>query len=567
MGKKKRILKTDESHKTINHSYIIGERFIEKRYNIIILLLLLMAAFFYFTSLNNYFSVDGDNVTYSLLAQAIVHGNGYVNLRAPFTPPFRGYWPGFPILLIIPTILFPWNIVALKFVPIICALIGLIFLYKYINLKFGKSWAIIVLFLSVINPVMYHFAHTILSQAPFFCFMIIALYYAEKFIYEKQKDFSRDFFIFTLSTIMAKYIRGEGYFLFIGIFLYILFNKRVKSAVTFLIMFVFFIGIWIVRNRLVSLRVSEVVKKYYYGLSKDNPLNMFLAADLYDLDKGMASLSEIVKRFFNNIQLLFGEFISVETLGFKFLQSSNLGVIITIFFIIYGYISTLPFKIKFTFKKMLENLSKISPIHYYFLFGLLVVVVTHAMSTKYIYPIVPFLIFFTLIGIKNFLLLMKLDLQVVKYTVTIIIIVMGLFTYGLMSSEYSFEKNFYYTDPAFAHYIKLAKWFKNNTPPGTKVLSRKGEYFYWYSRRQSIFTPTTMDADKILEFIKDLEFDYVLLTETGFDYRTRRYIDNAISKYPQFFKMIGSGYVPGTQRKFFILKVEKEKLKSFKVGA
>ena len=120
-------------------------------------------------------------------------------------------------------------------------------------------------------------------------------------------------------------------------------------------------------------------------------------------------------------------------------------------------------------------------------------------------------------------------------------------------------------DPAFSHYIKMAKWCGKNLPPSSKIVTRKAEFFYWYSKLRGVCVLYNKDPMENLVYFNDLNIDYMTLTYTGFDGISRPYFYSVLNTYPQFFEVVKAEYVPGMGNKMphYILKIKKEKLKKF----
>ncbi|MBN1898613.1 MAG: glycosyltransferase family 39 protein [Spirochaetes bacterium] len=534
------------------------KKFFKTNEPLLLSLFLTAAAILYFSHLNDFFSLDGDNVVYSLLAKALLKGKGFVDIRTPFTPAFASYWPGFPFLLIPSTLLLPDNIIALKIVPVLFTLLSLFYLYQYFKMKFDILWAFLALFFIMINPVIFHFAHTVLSQAPFLASVIMAAYYLEKYIRENKSTFGKEFIIFTIATVAAKYIREEGTFLFLIMLFYILIHKKFKAAGVFAGFFIITNVAWMLYMKKAMAATAPHIKKYFFGMRSSRYINL-LAADQFDPDKGFVTLPVLFNRIYQNFLLYFNIIIPRITLGFN-VGNSLLVALITAFFVFYGFFISLPVKkIKpfITFVK--ENAT---PAVLYFFFGLGLVHLSISRSEKYLYPIIPFMLFFIIYGLYQ--LVRRMTKNYTRIVFGILVFILVYFSFSRTSELMSIERNFQY-DPVFTHYLELAKWFRVNTPEDTKVLSRKGEYFYWYSQRQSATHQVTTNTFAILEFIKDMDFDYVLLTQTGFDYVSRPSLDRVIQSYPRFFINPKGGYVPntGNQRQFFILQVNKPLLRQF----
>jgi len=521
----------------------------------ILIVLLVFAGILYLLSINNYFWVDGDNVKYVLLGKCILSGD-YNDIWEVTSPPHLTYWPGFPLMLSIP-LLVTNNIAVLKLVPIICLLIGFIFLYKYLELKFDAKWAITGLFLCVINPAMFTFAHTLLTQTPFFMTLIISIYYTEKFIIQKKQIKSKEFFWLLFSTILAKYIRAEGDFLALFIFIYLLLKKRIKPAFIFLGVFITFNAVWIIRNKIAYLNATDLQKKYF--LKNFGRTANILKKGPYQ--EGTVTLSDLIVRFFEGIKIYFLLIIPANVLGMNFMINKpfwgfTLGILI-----LYGFFASFDIK-KFKEISIKSLMNKTTPMHMYFVFGILLVLLAFGRTEKYLFPIIPFLIIFIFMSIDKILKIIRLKTKVVF---AILLIIFAYFsitkTFNLLNKERS---NRYY-NPVFANYLELAKWFGKQFPPEVKVITRKSEYFYWYSKRKGTGILVNKSPEENLEYINELDIDYIIYTETGFDWGTNPTLIKLLRKYPQFFEVQYSGYVPYTNNryKYAILKVKKEEVSKF----
>ena len=122
-----------------------------------------------------------------------------------------------------------------------------------------------------------------------------------------------------------------------------------------------------------------------------------------------------------------------------------------------------------------------------------------------------------------------------------------------------------YYDPVFGHYVELAKWFGKNFPKGIKVMARKPGFFYWHSKRRAAPILFAKSPEENFKYINDLDIDYIIVTETGFDYSTNPVLFKMINQFKKFFKIKKKGFVPNTnnQRKYFILEVLKEPVKTY----
>ena len=517
--------------------------FLEKNEKKLLLALFGLAAILYLLSLNNYFWLDGDDVVYSILARSILKGE-YLNYHNILNTPNIFYWPGFPILLTIPTLIFGNNIIALKFIPILCTLIALLFLFKYFKLKYGLNWAFIILILLIINPVIFTFAHTILTQAPFLMSLIFSIYYIEKTLIEKKSHFSKEFLIGTFFAIFSKYVRPEGDFLALFVFIYLILNKKFKHAIIFSFFFIVLTGFWHIQIHRMYNNASPIQKEYFMPLTGriQNILRKSLVSDKVEI----LTFKEIIDRTIEGWKFFFTENIPVTIFGFKFMQNQLFWGLIISFLMIFGFILSLKSN---SLKEILKN---ISIMHLYTLFGLALAILAVGKSEKYLYPVIPFIIFFIFQALK----------KLPKFLFVLIFIVFSLFSITLTLENLSRERQKPYYDPYFETYLELAKWCKNNTPANAKFITRKSEYFYWYSNRKG--APILYkEPEENLKYIYKLDADFLTVTYTGFDGISNPFVSKLLNQYPQFFKVYHYIVVPGTNLPYYVLKIEKEALKKY----
>jgi len=160
----------------------------------------------------------GDNFGYFLLAKALAHGKGYIELWDAYTPLHTKYPPMFPILLI-PAGLFDSYLMA-KATVFVCYVFMLWFAYKLYEAINGKSKRATLIALAILAfvPVTIQYSSFVLSEIPYMMFSVIALY----LFTQKRYWLSMIFATLTFLT------RTAGITLLVAMnFIYVLERKRI----------------------------------------------------------------------------------------------------------------------------------------------------------------------------------------------------------------------------------------------------------------------------------------------------------------------------------------------------
>lgn len=487
---------------------------------------------FYILGINQYFWLDGDNVTYTLLGESILKLNYKMEHLVTNPPHLGAYWPGFPALLAVVQFIFGKNIKILKLISVASVLITLVYFYYFIKEKWREKYPFIFMFLIGLNPVIFTFAHTILTQAPFLMCITIGTYYVDKVIRKNLGYTSKEFIIAIFFIIFSKYIRAEGDFFFIIVVLSLAVNKKWKHILVLSILFIILTGVWWLRDFLVYKNACDLHKKYFLNFYIDRYGNV-LKKNPYDKNLTLLGIDEFVKRGITSWKIYFQNIIPLEIFNMGFLSGNILKGMLIFITIIVGFFYTINFKFN-SFKNAISSLRTIfNPFHLYFIFGLSLALLATHQTTKYIYPIVPSIIYFFIKGIEFLCRLFKIK---IIYYLILGLTFLFFFQRTLTLIEIEHQKPYY--DPFFEHYIEVAKWCGKNLPKNSRIITRKPEYFYWYSNLKGSGLLINRSPEENLKFIYDLKFDYLTITYTGFDWNTNPTLFNLLKKYPDIVEVI-----------------------------
>lgn len=126
-----------------------------------------------------------DWAQYVMHARNILTGHAYGDTGYLFNPDYPNvgpptYPPGLPLLLIPALAAYGVNILALKFVCLICAALALSVAFRLLSAVVGQGAALITIFLLALHPYVWALGQEIASEAPFLLFTLLVLCLASR---------------------------------------------------------------------------------------------------------------------------------------------------------------------------------------------------------------------------------------------------------------------------------------------------------------------------------------------------------------------------------------------------
>ena len=172
-----------------------------------------------------------DDAHYIILAESLSSGEGYELINFPRPQIERAFPPGWPILLAPLTSVFPGNYRVLKVYTLIIWLISLLLIYKLFMKKVESPYLEIIFGLLALNPLLVGMSVTVMSESSYLLFSLITLV-----LFDSQNDRPNYWLVIliALAALFTQLIRTIGISIFLALFLYLLFSRRIKeSAITF----------------------------------------------------------------------------------------------------------------------------------------------------------------------------------------------------------------------------------------------------------------------------------------------------------------------------------------------
>lgn len=449
----------------------------------------------YLSFANNYIGSNADDSIYVVLGKSLAEGNGYRMISSPENYVNKELAPFFP-LIIAGVFFFGGNIFVLKLLIAIFGVLSVYSLYLFLNLFFKEKKAFIITVLTGISPLFVFYTHQVMSEVPYFLFSILALYFFVNYLNNK---FSKKYlFLCSLFLLLSYFTRTIGFVLIIAIGLYILFERLNKPTIRKFLFIAMIIAIPII---LWSIRILDNNGTVY---EQDSYKDVFLRNNLYDVDSGRLDLNGVINRVTYNgekhiIQFSKTVFDSINwiSLFYPSLSGLEISLILIVFFIIiFGFV--------------LSMKKDRTIIEYYFLTYVPIILLIPDPSSRFLFPVIPFIIGYFLTGIEN--ISIKLNKKLIINLFVVLIISFSVI--GISKDLYFEHKEDYYLNnwgENVAGFVDMTLWAKDNIPKDENVIVYNPPMFYLLSGIKGNIPPMSYNKDEVLKQIYQKNAEYVII--------------------------------------------------------
>ncbi|MGB3180668.1 MAG: hypothetical protein WBB45_04725 [Cyclobacteriaceae bacterium] len=483
----------------------------------------------YSYTFNSKIDINGDNANYYMLGKALAEGEGYVSLRSAEKAAHNHFPPGYPVLIAGVTSIFGDAFTTVKIFNglLLAGSAGLLFFIGLHLTRLPALSAVASVFL-VLNAYVLQFASMMMSELPFIFFSLFTFYLFLKLLDQQGKLLRSPYFYLTLlCLIMTYYIRAQGVALLGAMILALAIRKRFLPAVVMTVALVAAVAPWMVRSS--NLGGNSYVKQLF----SKNP---------YAPQEGMAEVGDFTDRILNN----FSRYITTEIPESIFpslvvnyraevgIGGWLLGIIIAAI-IIYGLFS-------------IPRLKWFTVAYVFFTMGILMLWPHVWVGTRFMLPLVPFLLLAGLFGLHKLILLGMKSQKMKPSFSPLFFLVFAMFLFGGIGQLHDKAEADY--PPAWHNYFEIAKSVKQNAP-GSQVICRKPTLFHIFSGSPtSNFKKTTNNAELIEDFTQK-KVDFVVVDNLGYS-DTYNYLYPAVQNNPQHFQVAARLENPDTYLLRFI---------------
>jgi len=477
---------------------------IDYRWIFFVALLILYTSF-----ANNYIGSNADDSIYVVLGKSLAEGNGYRMISSPENYVNVEYPPLFPVF-IAGIFILGGNIFVIKLLITVLGVLSIYSLYLFLKKFLNDKKAFIITVLTGISPLFIFYAHQVLSEVPYFLFSILALYFFVKYL---DNSSNKNLLLCSLFVLLSYFIRTIGFVLIVAMGLYVAFEKLNKKDLR---KFIFIILIIALPILLWSVRIlsneGETYEQYSY---KD----IFLRNNLYDFDSGGLDINGILNRVLYNGEKHIIQFsktvfdpINWASLFYPNLKWLEFSIISIVFLII-------------VFGLILSLIKNRTIIEYYFLTYVFFIFLIPDPSSRFLFPVIPFIINYFLKGAE--FIFKKLDKKRVINLLVVLIVICSVLS---ISKDIYFEhKEDYYLNNWGENvdgFVDMALWSKDNIPKENNVIVYNPMMFYLLSDIKGNSPYLSYNKEEVLNQIYKKNAEYVII-DKGVG---KRYLSPVIDK-------------------------------------
>ena len=484
--------------------------------------LLIVAAWFGIAryTFNDKPDLNGDNINYYIYASSLASGQGYCDLSAPGTPATNNFPPGYPILMT-PLRIITDSIVAQKWMNEVFVLLALLLLF-YGLIRAGLPLAIS--FTAAVSgaflPRLFHFSTMMMSEASFLLTSVVVLYCLIRMAEHEQKwydELRHPWLYLMIVTLVINYhIRTQGLAMIAGVLLALLIRQRWGALGVTAIGFVAGMLPWKLRNAAL-------------GLNGNRYIDAMMQANPWRPEEGTLSVTEMIGRFFDTLQMLLFQAIPNTVMPFMNTNPDQPEYSLGIYLAGGLMVAVMIFGCWHTGKWRWVLMAYIAAT-----LGLISLFSTPSGS-RYITTILPLLSAMLMVGLWKIVTLIPHRPQWLDTTVAVALLLLVTTCQPGMQDEHK-QSNARYPKP-YKQFFDIGKQLKKNTPKGTVICSRKPQMLYIYSERPGVSYRFTQDAHELISDLAAKKVDYVILDALGYS-STGLYLFPAIQQYAQYFAIV-----------------------------
>lgn len=478
-----------------------------------LILFIILIGVFYLLALNSNLSTVGDNALFISLSKSIVYNYEYSFFHLP-TPVPEIHWPFiFPLLLIPIIYLFGVNIVLLKLIPLLFAILSIIIFYFIVKEREDPKLTMIILALIAVNPLMFFFSHEILSEITYLFFSLCTLYFINK--YDKTKFVSNKYlFLTTIFLLLTYFTRAIGISLIIAIGLYYLvkivrkndIGLNFKKLISIIILITIPIIAWLIR----TLKYKDVA-------AIPSTLSQALYVNPTNPELGIIGIKGFISRILENIYYYLGPGIINDI---NKILPNNLNKLIILLIIIGGiYWFITGWGLIKSYKQHK------SVFEYYFLIYLILILIYPWTTIRFLVPIIPFLVYYFIIGIKE--ITQKINAKRFFTAIILILFLISVFACGFELKR-QHETPFYKGD--WMDFYEASLWIRDNSQEDTVIMSKRDALVHLWTERKTTSPPYTSNQTKVMDVIKDNNINYIIIDSFEWTTVTKNFLVPFVEK-------------------------------------
>ena len=509
----------------------------------------------YLLTCNEWVEIIGDNIAYIRDARRLVQGKGVLDSQ---------YGLGVKTLLMPAVVLFPNSVPALKATIAVSGFLFPLCTFLVLREFVDKNHALLIALISGVFWLAVRYSNVVTADMPFPAFSLLALWAILRYI--KCPGVSWKWLIVAACAVgWAYHVKSPSIYLVIAATIYLVLRKEVKKPLLLAALAAVWVLPWVF-----YLKINFPESQGYLGMTKQIAMGIYIP-------EGEAG------SFWQNFL-------------YYFLQKNPAGYLTNLeyFLLPKGYMSELPISLQwrpvgwlvliligigFVFGRKPANSNPLSllrslEVHDWYFLGYVATLFTLPGSPdRYLLPVLPFIVFYIFMGVERIcdrfpesispsrrssrhlprgrVVAIFQRRTLVRHSpvfLACVFLLPSLFVdFGTVRARRM--------TPGYRGYWKMyyeaSVWMRDNTPPESRVTTRKPGLVWFWSGRESDGYPRIEDPAEALEALK--KYDYILLDKIPFFKEKLKYIVPAIKAYPKHFKLIHTTKSPKT----YVIEVKK----------
>ncbi|MEX0907729.1 MAG: hypothetical protein WD054_05315, partial [Gemmatimonadota bacterium] len=444
----------------------------------------------------------GDNAAYISLARSLLERGAYVELWDPAQRPHTKYPPVFPGILAIALAAGLKPFVQLKLVVLAFSATAVAFSFLWIRARARPMLALGIGLLLAVAPGVLREGRWILSDVPFWCFTMIALWAFQNTRPDEWKHFA----IAAVAVLLAYFTRSAGLPLALAGLGWLAWRRHWRQFAVLAVLILVPAALWWLRGR---------------AFGPAGYVSEFWLIDPYRPDAGTIGIGDLFARVFENQRKYVALHLPILIGGMQSAWLHLLGIL-AFGLAFFGWALRV-WRRRGTASDGMERIG-VAELFMPLYLGLIFVWPAVWSGERFLLPVLPLLLFYAGDLMSRLFRRFATRHAFVAGAATVLLILM-LATPGLArglevgrACTALYRAGDRYPCLGGAHwddFFALAEWTRTALPPDAVVLSRKPRLYYVLSGRRGVIYPSSSDPGRFFETVRQTGARYVVYDALG----------------------------------------------------
>jgi 4-amino-4-deoxy-L-arabinose transferase-like glycosyltransferase len=486
----------------------------------------------------------GDNAGYMILGEALASGQGYRDIYLPLGPLHTKYPPLYPLLLAVFTPLASLQL--LKLTSLVLTTLAVWLTYRLADQLVGRGPAVVAAGLLAISPVLLEYSHFVLSEALFVVLVVTSLLWIERSAQgstgeEGQHRIAPALLLGLAAAGAAFLTRTAGLPLLAAAVLFFALERKPRRFSLATAVASASAGGWWLYQRWASAAPGADVSQPTY-------LKEMMLRNPYDPAAGSAGPGDLAVRSIENLWSYASEILPRSLAGGWGSVPGGEGVLTALGLAIAGLAFV---------GWVRRSMSRLGPAELFTVLYAIMLALWPPVWTdqRFLLPLLPLLLAYAASGASELGRRLSAGREGARAPALAMGALVSAVGIGAAITTVArtpesircladYRAGAPCDPPEFASFYAAAEWAATSTPPNAIAVSRKPRIFFWISGRRGDLYPYSTDTRVVLEGIKRIGADYVVVD--AISGTTSRYLVPALRENLPMFEIVYEGGDPPT---------------------